>query len=205
MKISGFFLHSLKNEISSIFSPIALSPSSSFQLLSRLQLYPHFQGLMVHTTCENDCNFSSVCFFGKILFASTVDVAFCTYQLHLFHKNSHLNDNTVTSTRFFHKKCFDVFGQRNTFYSFLIRFSSGDSFSSSFLSLALFLAEDPLESHWAMRFLDFSSDLLSFLIGSESMSTLRGKLSLLFLTLPTSLDTGCHVIWMRKKNFWVVL
>ena len=103
MQISGFFLHSLKNEISSIFSPIALSPFSSFQLLSRLQLYPHFQGLMVHTTCENDCNFSSVCFFGKILFASTVDVAFCTYQLHLFHKNSHLNSNTVISTRFFHK------------------------------------------------------------------------------------------------------
>ena len=99
-KFLVFFLHSLKNEISSIFSPIALSPFSSFQLLSRLQLYPHFQGLMVHTTCENDCNFSSVCFFGKILFASTVDVAFCTYQLHLFHKNSHLNSNTVIDSFF---------------------------------------------------------------------------------------------------------
>ena len=109
-------------------------------------------------------------------------------------------------------KCSDV--NKYLFYSFfalfLLKLESFGSFSSSlfsdaflFIFFMLLLAFWPLESHSAIRFLDFSSALLSFAVSKSIGSTLFGKLWLLFLTFPTSRDTGCHAIWKRifKKTY----
>ena len=109
-------------------------------------------------------------------------------------------------------RCSDV--NKYLFYSFfalfLLKLESFGSFSSSlfsdaflFIFFMLLLAFWPLESHSAIRFLDFSSALLSFAVSKSIGSTLFGKLWLLFLTFPTSRDTGCHAIWKRifKKTY----